>query len=809
MFLLKSIFKKDDVSIDKVKLSGELYQQIQQSTIRNLTSECLYLDSLITIQKTSRPNYYNLVVTRVFEEGEDELENEDSEAELSDDYYEKVFLITEDIRFIKKEWEHDDKKQQAFFWLEKCDDNKTIRYVFVPDKETEENIINFENAVYNCVYESKFEENYIDADDESLQEFIEDYKAKSISLNTEEEVVRNDTSQVQQVQSTESSEPDKNKQSSTSSPSENVNNTTISSVEKQSEKQSAAPKVISSIKRDLTTNSEGDVYSKHHNIYKYDIIETKFKLIAPDTLVRISKSGRFDYILKVEGDIKVEKKVDTNMNEAFDHDNKSFIWCITLDNNLNAYSIVFDTIEDKDEFQRVINLCKYEAVQRKSIQKAKDNEDFEYLLQAFDNNLVITDDEEEHDFTKDHPTTENDNHNSNEPNSFFVLEDESEDEKEEEEEDEDEEEEETSGKIIKNETQSDDEDEEEQPPQDDGLTNEELAMAYKYDRSFVVRGNKIGVFKHTDNEKLKYVTTIDNIQGKDKNLFVPENLMLHDQDNSLLMLNKDAYDSDENKIYKMDLNVGKVVEEYNTDLEYIKGLCPTSKYAQLTGEKTFLGYRENSLFILDPRLSKQNYMDVAYKYTTNPKFTCMATTGNGNIVVGNETGKISLYNRIGVKATTVLPGIGDKIIAIDVTNDGRYLVATTKTYLLFVDVKEMFEFSSKKRVKPVPRKLQLSPQDVVNMKEEISFTPARFDVGEGLERSIITSTGPYMITWNLRRLKLNHDDSYRIRHCNDTIISENFRYNENKNIVFTSPNNVAMVTEGTFKSPKAIFTKKK
>ena len=55
----------------------------------------------------------------------------------------------------------------------------------------------------------------------------------------------------------------------------------------------------------------------------------------------------------------------------------------------------------------------------------------EYLLRAFDNNLVITDDEEEHDFAKDHHEVKI-NANSNEPTSYFVLEDESgEEEKEE------------------------------------------------------------------------------------------------------------------------------------------------------------------------------------------------------------------------------------------------------------------------------------------------------------------------------------------------------------------------------------------
>ncbi|ORX86733.1 VID27-domain-containing protein [Anaeromyces robustus] len=800
MFILKSlsdkVFKSNNIAVDKVRLSGELYQQIEQSSVRNVTSECLYLDSVITIQKTTRPNYFNLIVSRVFEEGEDELENDNSEDELSDDYYEKIFLITEDLSFIKKIWDHDDKKKTAFFWLDKSDDEKVTRYIFVPEKETETFVNNFENAVYQCIYQSKFENDAVNTDEEAFNKYIDEYKAKSLVYNTENEVLRNSTTgNVQRP--VEAIVQD----SSNSELSENVNNNRKNSTNL------TVPKSVASIQKELKTNVNGEVYSCYHNIFKYDILEAEFRVISENNLVKIKKSGRYDYTLELEGDINMNVPIDSNLNEDFNNEFKSFIWCIPSDNGLDAYSIVFNTLEEKDEFQRIFNLCKYESVQRKSIQKAKDNDELEYLLRAFDNNLVISDGEEEHDFSKQKQN--NNNTGGNEPNSYFVLGDESEEEKEEEEEEEKEEENNNNNKIIRNETQSDEEDEEDKLHTDDGLTNEELAMAYKYDRSFVVRGNKIGVFKHTDNEKLKYVTTIDNIQGLDNTKFVPENLMLHEQDNALLMLNKDAYDSEENKVYKMDLNRGEVVEEYNTDYEYIKGLCPTSKYAQLTSEKTFLGYRDNSLFLMDPRLQKKNFMDVKFQYTSNPKFTCMATTGNGNIVLGNAKGKISLYNRIGVKATTVLPGIGDEIIAIDVTNDGRYLVATTKTYLLFVDVKDMFEYSATKKIKPVPRKLQLRPQDIVNMKGEVSFTPARFDIGEGLERSIITSTGPYMITWNLRRLKLNHDDSYRIRRCNDTIVSENFRYNENKNIVFTSPNNVAMVTEGTFRAPNSLFSKKK
>jgi hypothetical protein len=45
-----------------------------------------------------------------------------------------------------------------------------------------------------------------------------------------------------------------------------------------------------------------------------------------------------------------------------------------------------------------------------------------------------------------------------------------------------------------------------------------------------------------------------------------------------------------------------------------------------------------------------------------------------------------LFNVIGKNAKTALPGIGDPIIGIDVTGNGRYVIATCKTYLMLIDV---------------------------------------------------------------------------------------------------------------------------
>ncbi len=46
---------------------------------------------------------------------------------------------------------------------------------------------------------------------------------------------------------------------------------------------------------------------------------------------------------------------------------------------------------------------------------------------------------------------------------------------------------------------------------------------------------------------------------------------------------------------------------------------------------------------------------------------------------------------------------------------------------------------------------------------QINFTAARFSVGQDEERSIVTSTGPYVITWNFRKVKQNKLSEYQVK----------------------------------------------
>lgn len=141
-----------------------------------------------------------------------------------------------------------------------------------------------------------------------------------------------------------------------------------------------------------------------------------------------------------------------------------------------------------------------------------------------------------------------------------------------------------------------------------------------------------------------------------------------------------------NSLYRLDLQTGKVVEEYKVGALDVDNFLPGSKFAQTTGEQTFIGHSKDAVFRIDPRLSGSKLVESEYKqYKTKNDFSAAATTEAGHLAVASNKGDIRLYDALGKNAKTALPALGDAIIGIDVTKDGRYVIATTKTYLLLID----------------------------------------------------------------------------------------------------------------------------
>lgn len=160
-----------------------------------------------------------------------------------------------------------------------------------------------------------------------------------------------------------------------------------------------------------------------------------------------------------------------------------------------------------------------------------------------------------------------------------------------------------------------------------------------------------------------------------------------------------------------------------------------------------------------------------------------------------------MFNDLNKRAKTNLPGLGHSITGMDTTEDGKWILATTDYYLLVIPTflesgRTGFDVSMGKE-KPVPFKLQLRPQDISKNKiKQIKFTPAKFDTGESIkEQWIITSTGPYLITWNFDKIRrFGIVDDYKIKKCPEKVVADQFRYNAADQVVVTLPDDVVLQT---------------
>lgn len=340
-------------------------------------------------------------------------------------------------------------------------------------------------------------------------------------------------------------------------------------------------------------------------------------------------------------------------------------------------------------------------------------------------------------------------------------------------------------------------------------TNSQLTVGYKFDRSFVVRGNKIGVFKHTDDDQLEFATAINNVATPNGKVFNPRKVMLHDQDSSMVMMDP----TNTHALYRMDLEYGKVVDEWKIhDDIAVDNVVPDSKYAQTTAQKTLIGHGHNSIYRIDPRLAGQKLVDSQFKlYTTKNDFSSAATDSSGRLAVASNKGDIRLFDQIGKNAKTALPALGDPIIGVDVTADGRYVIATCKTYLLLIDTligdgrykgSLGFDRAFPADSKPIPRRLQLKPHHVAYMDEEVSFTPARFDTPpDGGETSIVSATGSYIVSWPMEKVKKGRTDVYTLRKLGDTVVEDNFAFGSSNNIIVAMPQDLQMHRKAQLKKP--------
>ena len=307
--------------------------------------------------------------------------------------------------------------------------------------------------------------------------------------------------------------------------------------------------------------------------------------------------------------------------------------------------------------------------------------------------------------------------------------------------------------------------------------NEKLIMGNN--QVFVSRGSSLGVFDLTADD-LEFRTHVQNVLNE------PDKILGYNQDQSLLVLDKNSKD----QLQLLDLNRGEVIEKWDVGTEMNDYF--NSQKGNNCG--TLIGLSDYSLFRIDPR-SKEKVVQ-KNEYKTKNQFSAGISTTKGDVAVASKKGDLRLYNKIDKRAKSLLPGFGDEVIGIDSSSNGSLVLCTCQNYILLYSVGSDYSKSLGKE-KETPKRLQLKPQHLSLMNNDVSFTPAKFDCNDSL---IVTSTGRYVVKWRVADVLKGNMYNYSLKALYDVIVDENFIVNGD-DIVVALPNDVKKMTENDLKKP--------
>lgn len=476
-------------------------------------SELIFRDAAATIRRTGQEFQYQLVIQRAYEEGEEELAEDEDEDGVADglgrDKDEKTFLLDESLHFRSEAREGGEK---VLAWRDLSGDPGDL-YEFVCDSSiAAEKAATFELAAIECQYERKYQSSAQNASEKDLHQFYFEAEnpipdASPVASPT---VKAHDTTPT--VQESVSA---MGKEVSGRRPQQK------SEEAGQDEPTQAPPSVAHPAATEILVESKAE-------LHLFDFVSGTFVLQDPSITATVSEIGQWQYWLQITGEDKdwLGQPVVADINPVFNFEYLSFIFNhYTDDGSAYSWLLRFSDQPAVERFQEGLMQALWEQLNQIKWAKSKDN-DKEYVLEAFQ------------DLTMEDSIPEGD-------------EEEAEEVEEEEEQDDD---------AQRSEHYDSDEEHEdvETQPEDDGNINSQLAVGYKHDRSFVVRGSKIGVFKHTPNNNLEFSTNISKVETPSGKLFSPNKVMLHAEDSNMILQNQ----KDPHSLYRMDLEYGKVVDEW-------------------------------------------------------------------------------------------------------------------------------------------------------------------------------------------------------------------------------------------------------
>ena len=329
--------------------------------------------------------------------------------------------------------------------------------------------------------------------------------------------------------------------------------------------------------------------------------------------------------------------------------------------------------------------------------------------------------------------------------------------------------------------------------------NKFTTQAYIHDRTFSIKDdNTITVYKTNDTNgtltalmslpAVKHYNTTTDISLKNGQMFL--------SDTNMLFLDT----MNPNVIYQYDIPSAKIVSEWevNTGTSHneILSISLQTKMGQMNNDPIVYGVNNHNIFAMDSRLNKKNKLTEIKSYKTNPLMQCIASTKQGYFVIGSNNGEIRLFDSVGTNAKNLLQCYGDAIRGVDVTVDGRFVLATCDRYLLLIKTednkgKNLFTHRAGK-VKPTPITLKVKAFDLERFRiSKAKYTPAKFNVNANGESIIITSLSEYVVVWNFNKIKKGVYDCYKIKQVGQYVIDNHFKYNKAQ-IVVTMNNKLGL-----------------
>ncbi len=463
------------------------------------------------------------MIQRAYEEGEAELlaeeEGEDGAADALDtEKDEKTFLLDQSLHFRSGIRENGEK---VFAWQDLSGDPGDL-YEFICDETIKPGEVStFEIAAIECQYERKYRKPKESATDRQLQQFnFTEQPIPAASPLASPKVKALTGSQMRgQIESHTPAASAKERTATKKAPKSKApvreNTPTV-----------APPSAVAPSSRETLAKERAE-------LHLFDFDSGSFILQDPSIVATVFETGNWQYWLQITGAEKewLGQRVIADLNPVFNFEYLSFIFNhYTDDGSAYSWLLRFKDQEIEERFQDGLMRALWEQLNETKWKKV-DKDDQQYVLDAFQDlnmeDAPVEEEEEEENVEDDGQRSEH--YDSDESEDDVVVRD------------------------------------------NDGNVNSKLAVGYKHDRSFVVRGSKIGVFKHTPNNNLEFSTNISKVETPKGKLFSPDKVMLHSEDQNMILQNKD----NPNSLYRMDLEYGKVVDEWKVhDDIAVKSFAP-------------------------------------------------------------------------------------------------------------------------------------------------------------------------------------------------------------------------------------------